>query len=46
MVQESSKKQQEVTAKRSIRIDAERLTREQREEQAAGELKLKQVQEA
>jgi hypothetical protein len=29
-----------------LRIDAERLTREQREEHAAGELKLKQLQEA
>lgn len=41
MVQESSKKQQEVTAARTSKINAERLTREQREERAAGELKLK-----
>jgi hypothetical protein len=46
MVQESSKKQQEVTAARTQKIQQERLTREQRDERAQGELKLKQQQEA
>ena len=46
MVTESSKKQQEVTAARTSKLNAERLTREQQAERAAGELKLKQQQEA
>ena len=41
MVQESSKKQQEVTAARTQKIQQERLTREQKDERAQGELKLK-----
>jgi DNA-directed RNA polymerase specialized sigma24 family protein len=46
MVAASSKKQQEVTAARISKLDQEKLTREQRAEREAGELKLKQQQEA
>lgn len=42
MVAASSKKQQEVTAARTGKLDQERLTREQKAEREAGELKLKQ----